>query len=442
MSSLQSQRDKAVELFRQKFGKAATLLVSAPGRVNLIGEHTDYNLLPVLPMPLEQKVRLAIAPNGAQVVRLVNDEECFETAEVDISQPIDTCPGHWSNYCRAALQEVCCRHGYNLAGFDAVVSADLPAAAGLSSSSALVIATCLAFLAVNEIEWTQEELAERMRLAERFVGTAGGGMDQAVIALGRPNAALLIEFDPLQAAEVPVPEGLQVFVINSGQKAEKTGAARFGYNRRALECNLAVELLKRAHGEIAEAGQWQSLRDVYRYCADSGTEWSALLLDTLSPEPQPWREIEKKLGADNFKEICATYKLDTTQITEWLPDGLFEIYARAAHVLGEADRVYRFAEAFRLGNLTAIFENARASHASCRDLYHISTPQIEELVALAETCGAGAARITGAGFGGCIVAFVESAKVAEFQRAILTSGLKPSDILPAHSAGPAGFQKL
>jgi len=111
-------------------------------------------------------------------------------------------------------------------------------------------------------------------------------------------------------------------------------------------------------------------------------------------------------------------------------------------VLGEADRVYRFAEAFRNGNLTAIFENARASHASCRDLYHISTPKIEELVALAETCGAGAARITGAGFGGCIVAFVESVKVAEFQRAMLASGLEPSDILPAHSAGPAGFQKL
>jgi len=241
MSSLQSQRDKAVELFRQKFGKDATYLVSAPGRVNLIGEHTDYNLLPVLPMPLEQKVRLAIAPNGSPVVRLINDEQCFETAEVDISQPIEPSPGHWSNYCRAALQEVCRHHGYALAGFDAVVSADLPAAAGLSSSSALVIATCLAFLAVNEIEWTQEELAERMRLAERFVGTAGGGMDQAVIALGGCNAALLIEFDPLQTAEVPVPDGLQVFVINSGQKAEKTGAARFGYNRRALECSLAVE---------------------------------------------------------------------------------------------------------------------------------------------------------------------------------------------------------
>lgn len=442
---LQIKTDTPFSLFERTFSTSAQWLASAPGRVNLIGEHTDYNLLPVLPMSIDRKIRLYGITRSDSLVRVANAEGEFTPLEIDLAQSIVSMPGHWTNYLRAAMQAIVpeiSAAGRSPVGFDIMVDSDLPPAAGLSSSSALVIATCLALLKVNNLTWSPEELADRMTQAEKFVGTAGGGMDQTIISLGEQQAALLIEFDPLKTNRVLVPESLAVFIINSGQRAEKTGSARYHYNRRSLECRLAVALLARFAPASLQPQHWTTLRDVYVACRKANMPWSELLLNHLPTDPPLVSKLSDILGAEDLQKICASRQLPLENIDEWLPNGTFEIYSRAAHVLSEADRVYGFAESMINGDIAAVNMIANASHASCRDLYQISTPLLERIASDAILCGAGAARITGAGFGGCLVAFVPADKANGFEGRLESRGIPAESIIRARPGGRAGVEDI
>ena len=443
MTATELHNESAVRLFKHTFNRMPEWHSVAPGRVNLIGEHTDYNLLPVLPMPLDECIHFWLAENSDGVVRLVNADERHGAVEIDLSCDIEPVPGHWSNYCRAAIKTV--RDFYpevSLKGFDAVIHSTLPEAAGLSSSSALVIGTCLSLLRVDDRDWPMRDVAERMRLAEQFVGTAGGGMDQAVIALGLPDSALLIEFDPLEVTAVSIPPELNIYVINSGQKAEKTGAARYGYNRRALECAIGVQLLQRHAACSGPKPDWQSLRDFYAHCQITGVPWETLVLEAIPSDHVTEAYLEQALGREVLAELCRVRKLNLEDVSQWLPDGIFQVFPRVTHVLNETDRVYAFRDAMQTGNLQAIYYNASESHASLRDLYHVSTPEIEQLVQQTVQCGAGAARITGAGFGGCIVAFVPQVRAEEFLQNMADLGVELRNIIHAKSAGAARIEHL
>ena len=241
--------------------------VIAPGRVNLIGEHTDYNGLPVLPIAIDRGIRIDFRVTGESMVRLDNASTRFEPFEFRLDRPIEAAAqGDWSNYVRAAARGLL-DHGIALPrGVTGRVTGNVPIASGLSSSSALVVAAALALLKANGVvvggvsglegypavptgpALSRLELAALMARAERFVGLQGGGMDQAACLHGIAGHALRIDFEPLRVSPVVVPGGWRWVVASSLVRAEKSAGAREAYNERARECREALAVVARPSG--------------------------------------------------------------------------------------------------------------------------------------------------------------------------------------------------
>jgi galactokinase len=206
-------------------------VVEAPGRVNLIGEHIDYHGLPVLPIALQRRVRVNFQPRADRRIHAVSPPygaREFEWA-ADLA-PIEH--GDWENYLRAAARVARTFLPDDRVGIDAEITSDLPAAAGLSSSSALIVAMTLALLRANGRRPAFEELMDVLPDGEQFVGTRGGGMDHAASLASRAGCASLIGFNPVTIRHIPIPAGWGFLVANSMVRAEKSGAAREEYNAR------------------------------------------------------------------------------------------------------------------------------------------------------------------------------------------------------------------
>ncbi len=217
--------------------------IEVPGRVNLIGEHIDYLGLPVLPMAIRRHLTLRWSPRGDRVIRAVS--EAHGAREFEWTEEIAPSPsGDFANYLKAAAQAVGRRWGIGT-GIECEIASSIPEAAGLSSSSALVIAAALALLRARGAPWDFSELMEVLPEGERYVGTRGGGMDHAVCLEGREGCALKIDFNPLATEPVRVPRDWAFFVAHSLRRAEKSGAQREEYNRRRA---------------LAEAGEPLALR--------------------------------------------------------------------------------------------------------------------------------------------------------------------------------------
>lgn len=345
------------ELFESRYGsRAGVRLVSAPGRVNLIGEHTDYNLLPVFPTALHRGVRILFRPRADSMVRLGATAPGCEDRSFELGAEIPAYPaGDWGNYAKAAAQALVRR--WKIArGVDALVSGDLPMAAGLSSSSAMVVASALALLDANGIEVDRIELAELMAAAEHYVGTRGGGMDQAICLGGRRGHAALIEFAPLKLMPVAVPADWRFLIAHSMVRASKSAGAREHYNQCVADCRAAAAIvgdfraLVRAPSEAAVLSRGQALLD----------------------------------------------------------DRLFY---RFRHQITEGRRVYRARDAMTAGDAEQFGALMLASHTSMRDDYLISCSEVDHLVEVAMESGAIGARMTGAGFGGFVVALTDAARV-------------------------------
>src|SRR5213593_1606563 len=237
-------------------GNGPAVLARAPGRVNLIGEHTDYNGLPVLPIAIDRDVLVAARRRDDDRVELANADPAFAPRRYLVGPDIPASPpGDWANYhkaaARALVAELARRGVAGLPGGTFRIDGRVPAAAGLSSSSALLVACGLAHLGLAGAELPRPELAELFARAERYVGTLGGGMDQATTLLARAGHALRIDFFPLRARPVPVPPAAGFVVAHSLEGAEKSGAARGFYNQRVVECRLACALLARRTGVAA-----------------------------------------------------------------------------------------------------------------------------------------------------------------------------------------------
>jgi N-acetylgalactosamine kinase len=416
--------------FETRFGAKPTHHVISPGRVNLIGEHTDYNMLPVLPMAINHGLHLLVRASDSARVRVQNTSTRYPGFEFTGEAEIPKSPmGDSSNYVKAAVQHAwpifAQMRGTEPRGFDALIDSDLPPAAGLSSSSATVVGAYLALCAANDVRMMPGEEPEAMRLAERYVGTASGGMDQATILLGGEGKALLINFDPVRTTEVSLPADVVFFAVDSLQRAAKSGGARFEYNRRTFECLSSVQLMQRYIEDHAKDGtvpermlqsapDWQHLRDVYDAYEGDLDDALRLLRNAMHEKPYSLLELRAQLGTAT-DELLHARLLPPADDATWSQFEGFLPLQRAEHVLGEAQRVHRCAAAFNTGDVSAAAELISASHISCRDLYHISTPQMEKLVAAAQHCGALAARITGAGFGGSIVAMVRRQEAAQFR---------------------------
>jgi galactokinase len=204
--------------------------IEVPGRVNLIGEHIDYLRLPVLPMAIRRHLTLRWSPRRDRIIRVTS--EAHGVREFEWTEEIPHSPqGDFANYVKAAAQAVGRRWGIGV-GIECEITSSIPEAAGLSSSSALVIAVGLALLRASGTAWDFTELMEVLPEGERYVGTRGGGMDHAVCLAGREGCALKIGFNPLAVEPVPVPDEWAFFVAHSLRRAEKSGAQREEYNRR------------------------------------------------------------------------------------------------------------------------------------------------------------------------------------------------------------------
>lgn len=375
-----SARAEAVrEQFAARYGRAPSVAVRAPGRVNLIGEHTDYNGLPVLPFAIDRAVRIAGRPRADRRITLASSGERFPPREYELAPAIAPGPpGDWANYHRAAAQGLIDAIGIDaLVGGDFLVDGDIPPGAGLSSSSALVVGSLLALLAVARRAMPAEPLAQLAAVAERYVGTQSGGMDQAVCLLAQKGHALRIDFDPLRTRPVPIPPGVAFVVCHSLVEAEKSGAARDAYNQRVRECAQACRIFDRLLGD--------------------GTP-----LATLG-------ELRQRAPAVPLREWVGRFAA-----ADPAPDAV--LLRRVRHVLTEAERVDAAARALAAGDWTTLGALMAASHASCRDDYEISCAALEELVAAARAAGAIGARLTGAGFGGCTINLVRDGDATAFVR--------------------------
>lgn len=348
-------------------------LACAPGRVNLIGDHIDYNGLSVLPMAIQRHVSILYRERPDANVRIANTEARYPEREFALGKAITPyTAGDWGNYAKAAGQALGERFELRR-GLDAVIHSDIPVAAGLSSSSALVVTCALALLHANQIEIERLRLAELLADGERYVGTRGGGMDQAICLAARRHSASRIDFQPLRLTAHPIPPDWRFIVAFSLVRAEKSDSARETYNRRTRECQEAL------------AGVIEALK--------------------LGPRVDSYRGI-----------ISERRPAQLIRIAEGALAPL--LFHRFRHVISEADRVRRSERALASYELQTFGKTMNESHASLRDDFEVSRPELDELVELARQAGAAGARLTGAGLGGCVVALCSERKAEKVLRAL------------------------
>jgi N-acetylgalactosamine kinase len=391
----------------------------APGRVNLIGEHTDYSGLPVMPVAIDRSTIVVAAAITTAEIELANADPGWSSRRFAIERripPYET--GDWANYVKAAIQGVIdhfARRGRfstpatlidNLQGASMVVDGRVPPAAGLSSSAALTVSTAMAFMAVNELELDPIETATMVARSEWYVGTRAGGMDQAASILGRRDHALFIEFDPIRVRAVKMPANAALVVADSRELADKSGMVRAEYNRRVVECALAARIL----GCALKLDGVTILGDVVR--ASPGWNAAGLVEKLAAAAPA-------RLGAD-LKEAASILGVSQVALeAELLGQGStrialdsnrpLEILKRARHVLSETERVIRAADVLEAGRLDEMGKLMDASHQSLADDFECSTGRLDAIVECARRGGAFGARLTGAGFGGSIVALCDVA---------------------------------
>ncbi len=399
-------------LVRARVGVDAQLwAVRAPGRVNLIGEHTDYSGLPVLPIAIDRSTIVVAAPRpriGIGEIELSNADPAWPARRFAIARSIAPSPaGDWGNYVKAAIQGVIdhfATRDTNLArlrGGMMYVESRVPPAAGLSSSSALTVSAALAFMALNGLESPSIEAAQMIARSERYVGTMGGAMDQAVSILGQRDHALFIEFDPIRVRPLKMPSHAAVIFADSREVADKSGQVRAEYNRRVIECALAARILAGA----LELDGVKIIGDVVRRL--KAWEEPVQLIATLAASaPASLTGLDSAARILGIEEQALRAELLGGGPNQIVLDSTrpLEILRRARHVLGETKRVERAAAALEAGKLDEVGALMNDSHRSLAEDFEVSTPRLDAMVECARRAGALGARLTGAGFGGSIIA--------------------------------------
>ena len=433
--------DGLKECFLTRFaGLEPRFCVTAPGRINLIGEHTDYNGFPVMPLAIDRAVHMLGAPHNDGVVEL-HDVQSDVFGPRRFAVGVDVEPyemGDWGNYAKAAVQSLA-RHRQQqgrevgeLKGMRCILGGDVPRASGVASSSALVIACGLAFMASNahpdEPSLCAQErcdLAERMALAEHYVGTQGGGMDQAVCLTARADCVVKIDFFPLTARPVPFPADYVVVAAHSTVHAAKACDKRLEYNRRVLECHLGHELLA---SHLGRPGA-ERLADL---CRPRGPETAEGLREMLSRILEGRKVLSLPCAADLFglsPEEFADRRMRMKDGSAMaMPQDGLKVLPRCRHVLTEAQRVEQAVECIAGGEMTALGKLMDASHESCARDYEVSIPELDRLTELIREAGALGSRLTGAGFGGFAIGLVGRGKASAVRDRLAEQFYEPRGI--------------
>ncbi len=361
------------KLFDQIFGGPARLY-RAPGRVNLIGEHTDYNQGFVMPAAIGIYCWVATAPRDDQELH-VHSTEFDATVSVDLDDPLLPRRGDWSDYVvgtALALRN----SGYQLRGANIVVRGQVPIGSGLSSSAAIEVSTGYALLDISRAKMDLTKLALACRQAENeFVGARVGIMDQFISAHGRAGHALMLDCRSLESKALPIPSGVLLGICNTGVKHQIAGGE---YNVRRAQCEQGVDRLSSVLPEI------QALRDV------------------------------TPVQLDEYKSL--------------LPE---VIYRRCRHVVTENERVKQAADALLNGDVSTVGRLMAESHRSLRDDYQVSCAELDMMVEIAcAQPGVVGARMTGGGFGGCTINLVHADASEQFKLVVATEYEKRTHICP------------
>ena len=355
-----SQKQTLTDLFTNTFGHQPTHFFQAPGRVNLIGEHTDYNDGFVLPCAIDYQAMIAASPRDDQKVVATAHSYDGQVSEFDLSLPIaHSDEAFWSNYVRG-VATVLLEKGMGLKGVNIAIIGNVPQGAGLSSSACLEVVTGLTLTRMAGLDVSLKELALIGQQAENeFVGCKCGIMDQMISACGKADHAMLLDCRSLDTRLVSIPAGAAVVIFNSNVKR---GLVDSEYNTRREQCEAAAK-----HFGV------KALRDI-----------------TLAQLEAAREELD-----------------DLT-------------FRRARHVVTENDRTEAAAEVLALGDLVAMGELMAQSHASMRDDFEITVPAIDAIVEIVKSVigHEGGVRMTGGGFGGCVVALVPQDKVDAIKQAV------------------------
>ncbi|KTS00177.1 galactokinase [Pantoea dispersa] len=370
------------QVFADTFGYAPSHSIQAPGRVNLIGEHTDYNDGFVLPCAIDYQTVIACARRDDRQVRVVavdydNQQDSFSLgAPIEpLSEPM------WANYVRGVVKHLQQRDA-SFGGVDMVISGNVPQGAGLSSSASLEVAVGTVFQQLYQLKLDGAAIAVNGQEAEnQFVGCNCGIMDQLISALGQQDHAMLLDCRTLGTRAVSMPEDVAVVIINSNFRRNLVGSE---YNTRREQCETGARFFNK-----------KALRDV---------------------------TLEEFAAAEQ--------QLDPL------------VAKRVRHVITENARTLEAADALSSGDLQRMGELMAASHASMRDDFEITVPPIDQLVEIvkAEIGPRGGVRMTGGGFGGCIVALmptelVDQVKAAVAQQYEAQTGIKETFYVCKASAG-------
>jgi galactokinase len=362
---------QVVAAFAREFGEPPAALARAPGRVNVIGEHTDYNGGFVFPMAIDRAARIALRPrtDGRLRVHAIDFGETIEFDVEALAPGVKT--GHWSEYVKGvawSLREA----GYALRGWDGVLGSDVPIGAGLSSSAAIELAAACAFHASSGFDWDPKAMARRAQHAENaWVGVQCGIMDQLISAAAREGTALLVDCRSLETTAVPLPAGVRVVVLDT---ATRRGLVDSAYNERRAQCEAAAAILGVA-----------ALRDA-------------------------------------TGDLLHAYEAALDAVT----------FRRARHVITENQRTLAAADAARAGDVPGLGALLDASHASLRDDFEVSSGALDTMVACARAAeGCVGARMTGAGFGGCALALVAREAVDAFVDGVARRYAEATGLTPA-----------
>ena len=362
--------------FQTEFGTNASRFFWAPGRVNLIGEHTDYNDGFVMPMALDRGTMVAAARRSDSRVRAYS-LNLGQLAEFSLVHPEPYGESHWANYVAGVGWILSDRYGSHT-GANLAIESDLPIGAGLSSSAAIELSIGLALASVSNVNIDPLSLALAGQQAEHtYVGIKCGIMDQYVSAFGRKNNAVLLDCRTLESQQIPLSLGDAEIVVCDSHVQHELASSE--YNKRRSECEQGVEILR-----------------------------------TVLP------------GIRALRDVSAG---DLERNRELLP---VDVMRRCRHVITENDRTLGASEALKAGNLAEMGRLMAASHASLRDDYQVSCPELDLLVDSALSVdGVLGARLTGGGFGGCTVNLVEMRSVDSFKRTVIREyqrafGKKPS----------------
>lgn len=373
-NDLESHIQKVTATFQKEFGEKPAFVVRAPGRVNLIGEHTDYNEGFVFPCAINREMLIAASPNNTREVQVYSEE--YKTLDkFSLDDLKKSSENSWVDYLRGTLDTLQ-KSGHKLSGFKAVLSGNVPQGAGLSSSAAYEVAVATFANEAFKLGISQKDIALLAQKAEnQFIGVQCGIMDQFISALGQPDSALFIDCRSLDHKAVPTnfsQHGLSIVITNSGVRR---GLVDSEYNARRTECQQGTKQLSELTGR-----KLNSLRDV------------------------SWEEFEK--------------------LQKQLPD---VVAKRCRHVVSENHRVEEAVTALKSGDVAKFGKLMNESHVSLRDDFQVSCKELDFLVDLTlKHTGVLGARMTGAGFGGCTVALMPHNSVEQFKSKVIAEYEKQS----------------